>query len=124
MEMKMLNCLLLTFILNTTLKTDLNLLLRKTFPEYSGQIAKKTSAPNALVIKVIVMMRQLQQQDITWTTVKEFIEEHLYRNHERTILAKLDSIDDNAITVNGRELINSNASCRVSEYKNIFGLNR
>ncbi len=111
-------------IINTTLKSDLNLLLRKTFPEYSGQIAKKTSAPHGLIIKVIVMMRQLQQQDITWTTVREFIEEHLYGNHDRTILAKLDSIDDNAIIVNGLELINSNASRRVSEYKNKFGINR
>lgn len=111
-------------VINNTLKTDLNILLRKTFPEYSGQIAKKTSAPNALLIKVMVMMQQLQHQDITWTTIREFIEEHIYGNHERAVLAKLNSIDDNAIIVNDRELINTNASRRVSEYKNKFGINQ
>ena len=111
-------------IINTALRTDLNLLIRKTFPQYSGQIAQKTTAPNALVIKVIVMMTQLQHQEITWTTIREFIEEHIDGIHDRKLLAKLDSINDSALTVSGRELINTNASRRVSEYKKKFSINQ
>ena len=56
-------------IIDTVLKADFSTLIRKTFPNYSGAIHKRTSAPHKLVIKVMVMMIKQGYQDITWSTV-------------------------------------------------------
>ena len=107
-------------VIDTALRSDFTTLIRKTFPEYSGKIYDKTSAPHKLVIKVMVMMVKLGCQDITWSTVKGFIEEHIYGNYGREQLAKLEDFNDDILVVDGSELTKVNAIKKVGEYKQKF----
>jgi hypothetical protein len=106
--------------IDTVLRADFTTLIRKTFPEYSGKIQDKTSSPHKLVIKIMIMMVKLGRQDITWSTVKGFIEEHIYGNYERERLAKIEEFNDDVLVVDGTDLTKGNASRKVGEYKNIF----
>lgn len=107
-------------IITTTLKTDLTILIRDTFPHYSGYIHKKTSAPHRLIIKIMIMMIKLALKDITWTTVKAFIEEHIVGIHDRMNLANLEEINDDYLKVSGLILDKINATKKVGDYKRIF----
>ena len=40
----------------------------------------------------MIIMLKLKRQDITWSTVKEFIEEHINGNHNRATLVNLEDI--------------------------------
>ncbi|WP_028389620.1 hypothetical protein [Legionella fairfieldensis] len=107
-------------LIDSILKQDFGLLIRETFPDYTGKIHKKTSAPHRLIIKVMIMLLKLKRQDITWSTVKEFIEEHISRNHNRATLANLEDINEDNFTVSGCILTKINATKKVGDYKKAF----
>lgn len=107
-------------VIDTILKQDFSLLIRETFPNYKGQIQKKTSAPHKLIIKVMIIMLKLKRQDITWSTVKEFIEEHISQNYNRATLINLEDINDDNFTVSGYVLDKINATKKVGDYKRAF----
>lgn len=107
-------------IIDTVLKTDIATLIRRTFPHYTGKIQNKTSAPHRLLIKVIIMMFKLNYQNITWSTVRGFIEDYIRGNHERQTLAHLEDITDDYITVSDERLDKINATKNVGKYKSIF----
>ncbi len=58
--------------------------------------------------------------DITWSTVKEFIEEHIVGIYERETLIKFEDINDDTLLVDGRELTKKNATKKVGDYKRDF----
>ena len=107
-------------IIDSVLKQDFALLIRETFPDYTGKLHKKTSAPHKLIIKVMIIMLKLDRQDITWSTVKEFIEEHIVGIYERETLIKFEDINDDTLLVDGRELTKKNATKKVGDYKRDF----
>lgn len=107
-------------VIDTILKQDFSLLIRETFPNYKGQIHKKTSAPHKLIIRGMIIMLKLKRQDITWSTVKEFIEEHISGNHNRATLVNLEDINDDNFTVSGYVLDKINATKKVGNYKKVF----
>lgn len=109
-------------IIDTVLKTDITTLIRKTFPHYSGHIQNKTSAPHRLVIKVMIIMLKLNYKDLTWSTVKGFIEDYISGNYDRQILANLEEITDDYITVSNVRLDKTNATKKVGEYKSLFNI--
>lgn len=107
-------------IIETILRADLGLLIKKTFPHYTGQIATKAPAPHRLIIKVMIMMIKLGREDITWIPIKQFIEEYISGFHERETLAKLEEINDDYLKVAGIELDKLNATKKIGDYKRDF----
>ncbi len=107
-------------IIDKTLKTDIGLLIKNAFPHYKGSLATKTSAPHRLIIKIMIIMREIGRQDITWIPIKQFIEEHISGNHDRETLANLDEINDNFLTVSGVPLSKTNATGKIGDYKRKF----
>ena len=110
----------LEIVIDLILKQDFGLLIRETFPDYKGKIHQKTSAPHKLIIKVMIIMLKLKRQDITWSTVKEFIEEHISQNYNRATLVNLEDINDDNFTVSGYVLDKINATKKVGDYKRAF----
>ena len=106
--------------IDTVLDANFTTLIRNTFPEYTGKIQNKTSAPHKLVIKVMIMMVKIGHQDITWSSVKGFIEEYIHGIYAREQLANIEKFNDDVLIVDGKDLTKNNATRKVGEYKNIF----
>ena len=104
-------------IIDRRLGASLEKNIKECNPSYSGLIWSKTSAPHALIITVMCIMRELQISKITWATVKSFIEEHIWGNSERQNKIRLEDIDDYCFTVDGVTVEKINCQKSVSEYK-------
>lgn len=90
---------------------------------YKGRYGQKPTL--LLIIKVMCIMIELKYSydGITWSSVKEFIEDYIASNYDLKSLIQLEIIDDYVLKVGSHTIQKDSCQDRVSEYKRkIFNL--
>ena len=111
-------------VIDSRLKKTLKQNIKDINPRYNGSIWDKTSVPHVLILKTMCIILELNYSKITWSTVKDFIEEHILPDHKRSSLTQLRYIDDHVLEVGESTVQKKSCQDRVSEYKkDVFNIN-
>ena|GEM_PF-3644469 len=106
-------------VIKERLKMSLKSNIKKANPKYKGDICNKTGEPQALILKVMCIMIELKYllKDVTWSTVLEFIEDHISGISELETLSLLTEVNDFQLEVSGVSVDKRNCQNLVSRYK-------
>lgn len=104
--------------IDVIIKERLSMSLKKNIKsinsKYEGKIWGKTKEPHKLILKVMCIMNNLnfRKEEITWGSIKEFIEDNIHGNPEFMKVSELQEIDDHIFKV--REITLTKKQCQDS----------